>query len=304
MLELNHTNVHPVFVPFKPKSKKFKKRMEIFDNNTLVINKVKTKHSGLYSCNTTRLNDTDNSTISISYNYLTQVIEKDVISELPSGSLTDWRKYRENVLEPAALKLDDESLEDQIAGLNVTWSPWSSCLCGSFKFDTRRFRYAYPYVIVNESDQLAPIFPTQSEWLMDFYPYFASIVMNLTIFYEYERCVEDCVPDALEEDVDYKYEQSVYLPEGSDTKFLCPESENASEVLWVINEETVLSKSPNALGTGASENHVAVDMRDELFLTAVRPSEAGIFSCIVDMMPIKKITVTIIPKSIFLTKGA
>lgn len=165
---------------------KFRQHLKILDNDSLQLTKAKLKHQALYVC---IVNDTI-AMLSYNYAYFVNVLNPYVKHSLTkTGPLIDWIKYRDDII----LSLETIIENEYHANLLYEWTEWSLCLCGSFKYDTRCYRSGY--CIVKLSNNL--LLSCHSNFLMNFNQNLTIPIQNISNFYEYKRCMDDCVQGLL-----------------------------------------------------------------------------------------------------------
>lgn len=179
--------------PLNKQFKSFEKGLKILANSSLYIKKVKTKHSGLYSCYRNLSSADYNSSLtahSETYSYFLDVSNRK--NKPSNGTYTEWNYYEDYVYKPG------EKLMQSIPHINQTlkpslmvhWSDWGKCICGKYTYDTRSYRYANCCVKFYHG----LVLPCQSLALKGIRPEIAKILGNISTFKEYQRCMDDCVP--------------------------------------------------------------------------------------------------------------
>lgn len=228
----------------KLKSGSVKKGFTITDTGYLFF-KAKPRYSGLYRCCHTDLSHV--------FSYYLTVVPR---TEVPLiGSISDWIRYRNDVVEPtrddiqllAMFGADNQNNSStNVVDVDIfyTWTDWGQCLCGSFKYDTLRYRYGYCCIRIAESNGNVIVLPCAGEHLRaSAYPQYAAVVANVSTFREYQRCMDECVPglcfarfyltklyqailyaDAMEDDEgqDYTYKPTFDLPHLGHLELRCP----------------------------------------------------------------------------------
>lgn len=168
--------------------RKYKHGIMLLETNSLFFDKIKQKHSGLYNCVRQTLED-KNVTIS----YVVEVVDPSS-TMIYEGSMSDWIQYKNHIISPIQETLDDyASTYDQKIQLLFNWSDWGDCLCGSFTYDTKRYRSGFCCLHISEINE-SLVIPCLSNYLNSFYPELMWTVANVSIFSEYERCIDECVP--------------------------------------------------------------------------------------------------------------
>ena len=196
--------------------------------------------------------------------------------------------------------------------MEYSWDDWSKCICGVKLYNTRRYRIGHCYVKINDNVNNTNLLnnslflPCKSDYLTNNYKFCADLVRNVTDFKEYEHCFDECVPGVIDnDDMDYKYSQSLYLSQGTHTKLICTNAstENPEGVQWLKNDLIYLNKTMNSLGTHKNEKHVSVDMMGILHLIDVKPKDNGQYSCLYFSKPMKRFNIIVVPKSVIMTNG-
>lgn len=77
-------------------------------------------------------------------------------------------------------------------------------------------------------------------------------------------------------------------------------SDDSKDVLWLRDEEILLSPSDNCR---IRTSRICVDTENTLHLTKITTKENGYYACLVDGVPIAQYLVRINAKQIFLTTG-
>lgn len=177
------------------KTKAFQRDMIILDDASLLIKKMKSKHSGLYNCylNASSLDyETSLTTSFATFSYFVQVVDEKN-QTLLNGSYTEWNYYEDNVYATAQRQIQSILLNNRTTNtstVKVHWTDWGNCLCGIYKYDTRSYKYGY--CCANMSEHL--VLPCHSLILKEFYPELTKIVEHISVFKQYKRCLDDCVP--------------------------------------------------------------------------------------------------------------
>lgn len=178
-----------------------KKGFTILETGYLFF-KAKLRHSGLYHCRGQSANYSIN--LSPAFSYYLAIVPQ---TEVPLvGSVSDSISYRNDVVEPIrddiqllAIFGEDSQNNRSTNPIDVdifyTWTEWGQCVCGTFKYDTVRYRYGYCCVRIAEFSGNVIVLPCAGDHLIEAsYPQFAATVANVSTFKEYERCMDECVP--------------------------------------------------------------------------------------------------------------
>lgn len=121
--------------------------------------------------------------------------------------------------------------------------------------------------------------------------------------------------------LDFKYKKTVVLAEHTHLTLVCPEwvisfalsvqKSNSSNLRATLHNVTVWKRNGRVLRTGDSvppknpdeEAHITVDTFNNLYLTDVRSTEEGNYTCEVDKTRMQQVRVYIVSKSRLLTQG-
>lgn len=150
------------------------------------------------------------------YTYFVEILDRK--SHVPqTGSLSDWIRYRDEQIVPIQREAADQ--------LQFEWTDWGPCLCGSFRYDTRHYRNGN-CVVKRLVGNATVLLACQSDLLAEFGSAVAQLTANVSNFQQYERCMDECVPDADETDemtvAKYRLKQLVQVVAGRSVELICP----------------------------------------------------------------------------------
>lgn len=78
---------------------------------------------------------------------------------------------------------------------------------------------------------------------------------------------------------------------------------NSSEILWIRDDDILLSKSKDGAEKRANDVRIAIDSLNILYLTDVTKDEEGTYSCFDNGLPMVKFLIRIEPNNLIFTKG-
>lgn len=173
--------------------KKNKHHFRILDTNSLLIQRAKTKLSGLYNCFYNSSSVDEQFDVSYNeFNYFVQIVDEK--NQFIKGSTPNWIQYQDNVIKPLNSEMTLLSNNNESCNVNMQWDEWGQCRCGSYAFDSKRYRNGHCYVEINKDVLFSPILPCQSVNLNEFCPSFSAEIRNLSDYRLFERCIDKCIP--------------------------------------------------------------------------------------------------------------
>lgn len=304
-------------------------RIRVTIEHSLIIRNVTINDTGFYYCIGLEGQESANK-----YSYLIDVVF-DNGTNPETGSMTKWRQYHEEYLEPVNQMFKKSQSEEVVyvreklfLSIEVVteWDHWGPCeVCGRPAGEGRRHKKGFCRIKLTQTTANKPITARSDEEsillgvyelscrsliLERVFPSISQDLKYLPHFVQTEPCDGLCNPDA--EGLSkgwksgkrggFKYRKSYVLAQSDHLVLICPESTLLSTVIWHRNGQVL--KPGQIVQSGSDEEpRIIVDTFNTLYLHDVTSEEDGNYTCQVDNVNMQQIDIFVVSKSRILTQA-